>query len=146
VFRLTHRIAVGVLVGPLGVLMCRRVASAKWYPGTWDFPGGHIEDGDTAGEALARELLEEVGVHVIPPTDAPTFTVRDNESSTDGLALSGWVLDTWSGVPAHLATDEHSEIRWLSPDDTLRLNLAHGRYTDVLLQVRTSFPSVRVGR
>jgi hypothetical protein len=114
VFRLTHRIAVGVLVGPLGVLMCRRVASAKWYPG--------------------------------PPTDAPTFTVRDNESSTDGLALSGWVLDTWSGVPAHLATDEHSEIRWLSPDDTLRLNLAHGRYTDVLLQVRTSFPSVRVGR
>jgi 8-oxo-dGTP pyrophosphatase MutT (NUDIX family) len=126
--------------------MCRRVASAKWYPGAWDFPGGHIEDGETAGEALARELLEEVAVHVIPPTTAPTFTVRDNENSPDGLALSGWILDTWSGVPAHLAEDEHSEIRWLSPDDALRLNLAHGHYTDVLLRVRNSSSSARVGR
>lgn len=57
---MTHRIAVGVLVGPRGVLMCRRAQSAKWYPGLWDFPGGHIEDGESAGEALARELLEEV--------------------------------------------------------------------------------------
>jgi 8-oxo-dGTP diphosphatase len=143
---MTHRISVGILVGPLGVLMCHRVPAARWYPGTWDFPGGHIEDGETAGEALARELLEEVAVRVIPPTTAPVFTIRDNQTSPHGLTLSGWVLDTWSGVPANVATDEHSEIRWLSPDDALRLPLAHGQYTDVLLAIRTSFPSVRVGR
>src|SRR6478609_6409404 len=104
---MTHRIAVGVLVGPRGVLMCRRVPTAKWYPGKWDFPGGHIEDGETAGEALARELLEEVAVRIVPPRNAPAFTVRDAENSPDGLTLSGWVLETWAGDPTNVATDEH---------------------------------------
>src|SRR5512141_678984 len=126
---MTHRIAVGALLGPRGVLMCRRVDSARWYAGKWDFPGGHIEDGESAGEALARELLEEVAVTVVPPRSAPSFTVQTNESSPDGLALSGWVLDMWSGDPANMATAEHSEIRWLSPDDALGLDLAHDSYT-----------------
>lgn len=116
--------------------MCRRAQSAKWYPGLWDFPGGHIEDGESAGEALARELLEEVAVRVVPPRHAPTFTVQANEGSHDGLALSGWVLDAWSGDPANLATDEHSEIRWPSPNDALGLDLAHNSYTGVLRNLR----------
>ncbi|MFE4228766.1 NUDIX domain-containing protein [Arthrobacter sp. NPDC056886] len=135
---MTHRIAVGVLVGPRGVLMCRRVQSAKWYPGMWDFPGGHIEDGESAGEALARELLEEVAVTIVPPSNAPSFTVQANEGSPNGLALSGWVMDAWSGEPANVATDEHSEIRWLSPDDALGLDLAHTSYIGVLRNLRPS--------
>lgn len=51
---MTHRIAVGVLVGPLGVLMCHRLPSARWYPDTWGFPGGHIEDGEGAGVRIVR--------------------------------------------------------------------------------------------
>lgn len=137
---MTHRIAVGVLVGPLGVLMCHRLPSARWYPDTWDFPGGHIEDGEGAGEALARELLEEIGVTVRAPTTPPAFTVRDNAASPNGLHLSGWVLDTWSGVPANLATGEHSETRWLCPDDALGLNLAHRPYAEVLRHVLRTDP------
>ena len=142
---MTHRIAVGVLLGPLGVLMCRRVPSSKWYPGKWDFPGGHIEDGEAAGDALARELLEEIAIKVAPPRIAPTFTVLDNENSRDGLTLSGWVLETWSGEPENLAIDEHDDVRWLSPDDALGLDLAHDAYTEVLQRIHrrssSEFPS-----
>ncbi|WP_346926857.1 NUDIX domain-containing protein [uncultured Arthrobacter sp.] len=129
---MTHFIAVGALVGPLGVLMCRRLPSSRWYPGKWDFPGGHIEDGETAGEALARELLEEVNVRITAPKELPAFTVRANDGATDGLALTGWVLTEWSGVPANLATNEHDEIRWFTPSDAGKLDLAHAVYADVL--------------
>lgn len=143
---MTHRIAVGILLGPLGVLMCHRVPSAKWYPGTWDFPGGHIEDGETPGEALARELLEEIAVEVVPPRNAPDFSVQDNETSTDELALSGWLLEAWTGNPTNLATDEHDEIRWLSPDEAVQLDLAHDSYTEVLQDIhrRRPFPAAGV--
>ena len=80
---MTHHIAVGALIGPLGVLMCHRRPSLQWYPGKWDFPGGHIEDGETAGEALARELLEEVNIRIAVPEEAPTFEVHYNHDAPD---------------------------------------------------------------
>ena len=132
---MTHRIAVGALVGPLGVLMCRRLPTVRWYPGKWDFPGGHIDDGETAGEALARELLEEVNIRIAIPVEPPAFTVHDNHGAVDGLALTGWVLTEWSGVPANLAEEEHGEIRWVAPSDAGKLDLAHAAYAGVLRQL-----------
>ena len=31
------------------------------FPGAWEFPGGHLEDGETIKQSLARELKEEIG-------------------------------------------------------------------------------------
>jgi ADP-ribose pyrophosphatase YjhB (NUDIX family) len=52
-------IARGVLIGPRGVLLCRSVGADYAY-----LPGGHVEFGETAAYALARELQEEMGVKV----------------------------------------------------------------------------------
>lgn len=132
---MTHRIAVGALVGPLGVLMCRRIPSSQWYPGKWDFPGGHIEGGETAAEALARELLEEVNIRIAAPKEAPTFKVHYNHGATAGLALSGWVITEWSGVPENRARNEHDNLRWFTPVQAIELDLAHHAYFDLLKQL-----------
>ena len=42
-------------------LIVRRSKNDDFYPGSWEFPGGHLEDGETLNEALKRELEEETG-------------------------------------------------------------------------------------
>nr|WP_232082963.1 hypothetical protein [Arthrobacter sp. SO5] len=44
-------------------------------------------------------------------------------------------MPQWSGEPANLATNEHAEIRWITPDGALGLDLAHDSYTDALRTV-----------
>jgi RimJ/RimL family protein N-acetyltransferase/ADP-ribose pyrophosphatase YjhB (NUDIX family) len=43
------------------VYVHRRTADRRLLPGVWDVVGGHVEPGEAAEEALAREIEEETG-------------------------------------------------------------------------------------
>ena len=53
---------VAIVVGPRGILMCRRAAAP--YRGTWDLAGGFLEAGETPERGLSREVREELGARV----------------------------------------------------------------------------------
>jgi 8-oxo-dGTP diphosphatase len=54
-------VVAGILEREGLVLICRRTAQQS-HPLQWEFPGGKVEDGETAAAALARELNEELGI------------------------------------------------------------------------------------
>jgi mutator protein MutT len=57
-----------LLVNPQGeLLIVRRSQSDDRHPGTWDIPGGQVEDGETVEAALAREVIEEAGITIRQP-------------------------------------------------------------------------------
>lgn len=57
------QVAVGVLKQHNQVLIARRQAH-QTHAHHWEFPGGKIEAGESAKQALTREFAEEVGVEV----------------------------------------------------------------------------------
>ena len=56
-------VVAAVLIEEGRVLVSRRLATDR-FGGTWEFPGGKVEVGESHAEALARELDEELGITV----------------------------------------------------------------------------------
>lgn len=54
--------AAAVILRPDGSFLLGRRPAGKPYAGYWEFPGGKIEEGETAAQALVRELHEELGI------------------------------------------------------------------------------------
>lgn len=56
-------VVAGIIVRGERFLAARRSASMS-NPGFWEFPGGKVEAGETLGEALSRELAEELSIAI----------------------------------------------------------------------------------
>lgn len=108
-------VAVGVLVRQDGcVLLDQRPADKSWA-GWWELPGGKIEAGETVLEALARELKEELGIHVTRSYPWVTY-IHEYPHATVRLAFCR--VEAWNGDPR---PEEHQTLGWFTPRDALEL-------------------------
>jgi 8-oxo-dGTP diphosphatase len=57
-------VAVAVLIARDGRFLLAQRPEGRAYAGFWEFPGGKVEAGESPLGALARELEEELGIHV----------------------------------------------------------------------------------
>ncbi|HEY7775116.1 MAG TPA: NUDIX domain-containing protein, partial [Kineobactrum sp.] len=55
-------VAVAVVVDAGQRILISRRAGSAHQGGLWEFPGGKVEPGEPVGDALARELREELGI------------------------------------------------------------------------------------
>ena len=70
---------------------------------------GVIETGESELGALARELHEELGVHIA--TDSMSHMWRVSAGPVEEPALlSAWLVREWQGTPVNAAPAEHDDI------------------------------------
>jgi 8-oxo-dGTP diphosphatase len=104
-------VAAGILRDAEGrVLISERVCDGP-FDGLWEFPGGKIASGETAADALKRELAEELGIAV---TAAQPFMELHHDYPDRTVDLEFFLVSDWQGEPAGL---EGQGVRWLQVDE-----------------------------
>lgn len=89
-------VAAAVILRADGAFLLARRPPGKVYAGWWEFPGGKVERGEAAAAALARELVEELGIAV--RTAYPWITrVYTYEHAT--VRLRFFRVTAWEGEP-----------------------------------------------
>jgi len=116
------RVVAGLLRQQGRVLLCHRSPQRRWYPDTWDLPGGHVEDHEQPPQALARELWEELGILITPPTTEPFAHVQGSD-----FRMDVWLVDEWTGQLSNDRSDEHDALAWVNAEEALGLELADAR-------------------
>ena len=112
--------------------------------GLWGFPGGHVEPGETALDAAARELAEETGVIARPHAYLDNIDVI--ERGADGalrfhFLLAAVLCDYVSGQP--VAADDALDAGWMPVAEVLSGQLPQSASVAVVLQKALVFADAR---
>ena len=96
------------------LLVIRRSAHVV-APRAFCFPGGHIEPGESEGEALVREVREELGV-TVEPLRSLWRSVTER-----GVAISWWQATLSPHQVLKPNPAEVESVHWFAPEELCRL-------------------------
>lgn len=108
-------VAAAVLVNDQGAVLITERLAHKDFPGTWEFPGGKIERGETPSYALMRELREELGIETRPtcfwPLGFITYDMVKNNEDVCFVVMC-YVCRVWTGT---VTGCEGQNVKWVKP-------------------------------
>ena len=114
----TRIVLTGILRDKDLFLVVKRNENDNLYPGSWEFPGGHLEKGETLKDGLKRELEEEIGfTENFNPIITHYFDElkeKNNELIHD-LELD-FIINVDSSKIDIKLSDEHSDYKWVTRD------------------------------
>lgn len=103
-----HIDVVGAVIVRDGLVLCARRGPGGETGGLWEFPGGKVEPGESARDALAREIVEELGCHV-RVGDEVTATTHECDFAV--ITLTTFYCELIDGTPV---ASEHVTLTWLA--------------------------------
>lgn len=104
-------VVAAALVDEAGRVLVQQRPPGKPMAGLWEFPGGKVEPDEVPEAALARELTEELGIHVAIDAMAPIAFASEGLGQRHLLLLL-YVARQWEGVPE---ARHASALQWVSP-------------------------------
>lgn len=114
------RVAVGIVEDAQGrVLVGQRTVKDAYFE-KWEFPGGKLEQGESAEQALVRELSEELGIDV---QQMAPLTMIEHDYPDRHVQLNVFRVTKVSG---EATGREGQALRWLRPDELYALDFLQG--------------------
>lgn len=104
-------VAAGILGDSRGRVLLMQRLPGTHLAGSWEFPGGKFEPGESAVQALTRELREELGIAVCATTPVILLPWRYPEKT---IRLHALRVIAWDGEPR--AREGHP-LRWVAVDE-----------------------------
>jgi len=113
----TVHVAAGVITDQQGKILLTRRAQDAHQGGLWEFPGGKCEAGESAYQALVRELDEELGIHI--ESARPLISIK-HEYHDRSICLDVWQVLRYNGEPEG---QEGQPLQWLAVDALTSLDM-----------------------
>ncbi|MBN1263119.1 MAG: NUDIX domain-containing protein [Candidatus Pacebacteria bacterium] len=117
------------------ILLLKRNLKADFSPGIWEEITGRIDQHEDPYEGLKREVMEEAGIEIEVIKPLTIFHLYRGKKIPEN-ELVGIIF--WCKAKSEKVeiSGEHTEFRWLSPEEALRLVDHEGVKNDIEAYIR----------
>ncbi|MCY8932045.1 (deoxy)nucleoside triphosphate pyrophosphohydrolase [Bacillus atrophaeus] len=103
----TIEVAAAVIQNDNNMILCALRSPIMSLANLWEFPGGKLEEGENAQEALVREIEEELGCKIEAGEVIADIHHEYEKVIVNLISIRAKIVD---GEPV---AKEHAELRWV---------------------------------
>ncbi|HIF76096.1 MAG TPA: NUDIX domain-containing protein [Gammaproteobacteria bacterium] len=115
-------VVLGFVCNKQGKYLLAKRNAAKEHGGLWEFPGGKIEDGESPGKAIVREIMEEFVADIEVEKLHQHYLYKDSRSEIEFFPIS------CNLISEVVNPTEHQEYEFLDVKEILKYELAPADY------------------
>jgi len=107
----TIHVAAAIIKNNNQIMIAQRLKGD--FAGQWEFPGGKLEPGESASEALKREIIEEMELHI---NVNDFLTTAEYDYPTFHLKMDCFICAL---VDEEIHLHDHSAIQWIDINEDI---------------------------